>query len=1012
MKILRSLALVSFVIVLCVLALASCGGKDDHVHAFSDATCTAPKTCSCGATEGEALGHTAVTDAAVAPTCTATGLTEGSHCSVCDTVLVAQTEVAATGHTFADATCTAPKTCSTCGATEGEANGHTAVTDAAVAPTCTETGLTEGSHCSVCDEVLVAQTVVEATGHSYEAVVTDPTCTAAGYTTYTCVCGDTYTEAGDPAINHTYNNEGVCSGCNGVATTVNPVVGKGYIFGMYQGKVGKVYYLKGGMSGYYMATTTNPAEALFVYLEETEGGYYAYCFVDGTKTYINMVVSGTHVNGAYEATASTVYTLDTEHHTLIANVSGADYWFATRNDNTYTTMGPCKVSYNGFYGEFYDAHIHSFEAGETTAPTCTEAGYTTYNCACGATEKRDLVDALGHTHVKGDTVAPTCTEAGYTAYVCACGDVEKRDLVDALGHNHVKGDTTAPTCTEAGYTAYVCACGDVEKRDLVDALGHSFQNGTCGVCGEKDPNFNAPAGSADFNTIVTTNASGDSGYTKTYTTVGGWITANCAIQTGGATVLNPTYPVIGPDNTHKAACLNGKTSAPGKLTSPTLEGGVSKIVINFTKIFTDTELSVTVTVTDLATGTAYTHVIAKTLPKDEKYVVYTDEWTLDVAIKGQFTIEVVNNCPTAQDKNKDRFTILSLEWYAPAHEHEYELTATTATCTTAGTATYTCSCGDTYTEDVTSVPHVDKNLDITCDYPGCTTRILPPADSLVSLFTARHMIIVSQSNKYYFEGVVTEITDAKNGIFIITDAAGDTILVRLPKDANGTAYAKFTEGRVVVGDTIRLYGNATTNTGSDKATYPAKIEGAVLTVLEHEHVFGDPTCTVAATCACGGTTGDPLGHIDEGADNSCDRCGWRMDAHLDVISTAFEQIKETDKYDATAGTATFAGAEFTAVFSKGTATLNTNGSDHMRLQKGNILSITSNNGKKIISVIFTVTSSSYVDELQYILDGLGITYTLDDLTFTVELDSVTEFTLNNTVGKIARIKNIQVVYID
>lgn len=41
-----------------------------------------------------------------------------------------------------------------------------AETDAAVPPTCTETGLTEGSHCSVCNTVLVAQEVVAALGHS------------------------------------------------------------------------------------------------------------------------------------------------------------------------------------------------------------------------------------------------------------------------------------------------------------------------------------------------------------------------------------------------------------------------------------------------------------------------------------------------------------------------------------------------------------------------------------------------------------------------------------------------------------------------------------------------------------------------------------------------------------------------------------------------------------------------------------------------------------------------------
>ena len=70
------------------------------------------------------IEHTEVVDPAVAATCTTTGKTEGSHCSVCGTVLVAQEEVPALGHDWADATCEAPKTCKVCGATEGEALGH------------------------------------------------------------------------------------------------------------------------------------------------------------------------------------------------------------------------------------------------------------------------------------------------------------------------------------------------------------------------------------------------------------------------------------------------------------------------------------------------------------------------------------------------------------------------------------------------------------------------------------------------------------------------------------------------------------------------------------------------------------------------------------------------------------------------------------------------------------------------------------------------------------------------
>ena len=135
----------------------------------------------------------------------------------------------------------------------------------------------------------------------------------------------------------------------------NPKAGVAYKFGMVQENVDKkaVYYLKGGMSSYYMASSSSSSAAIDVYLEETTGGFYLYAMVNGSKLYINMVVNGTHVNGAYEATASTVYTYDAEAQTVIAEVDGASYWFGTRNDKNYTTVGPCKTEYEGFYCKFY-----------------------------------------------------------------------------------------------------------------------------------------------------------------------------------------------------------------------------------------------------------------------------------------------------------------------------------------------------------------------------------------------------------------------------------------------------------------------------------------------------------------------------------------------------------------------------------------------------------------------------------------------------------------------------------
>ena len=69
-------------------------------------TCTSEgtkiKTCTkCNVTVTEKLpakGHTAVTDKGYPATCTTAGKTDGSHCSVCNTVIKVQTVINATGH--------------------------------------------------------------------------------------------------------------------------------------------------------------------------------------------------------------------------------------------------------------------------------------------------------------------------------------------------------------------------------------------------------------------------------------------------------------------------------------------------------------------------------------------------------------------------------------------------------------------------------------------------------------------------------------------------------------------------------------------------------------------------------------------------------------------------------------------------------------------------------------------------------------------------------------------------
>lgn len=77
-------------------------------------------------------------------------------------------------------------TCQNCNEVKTEtipAKGHTIVTDKGVTPTCTQSGLTEGKHCSVCKEVITEQKVIPAKGHT---IVTDKavkaTCEQSGLT--------------------------------------------------------------------------------------------------------------------------------------------------------------------------------------------------------------------------------------------------------------------------------------------------------------------------------------------------------------------------------------------------------------------------------------------------------------------------------------------------------------------------------------------------------------------------------------------------------------------------------------------------------------------------------------------------------------------------------------------------------------------------------------------------------------------------------------------------------------
>ena len=378
-----------------------------------------------------ATGHKEVTDAAVAPTCTKNGLTEGSHCSKCGWVKQAQKPISAIGHAVekeaetvwewnipADGSFASVKVsaqCKNCNDTisttannatywhsinatctesgknvysvtvslggqdfygekevdnpDDPARGHTEVTDAAVAPTCTETGKTEGSHCSVCNTVLKAQEVIPALGHTE---VTDaavaPTCTKTGLT----------------AGKH-------CSVCNTVlkAQEVIPATG-------------------------HTVVTDAAVAPTCTETGKTEGKHCSVC---------NTVL--------------------VEQETIPA-------------------LGHTEVT---------DAAV---------APTCTQTGLTEgKHCSvCNTVLKaQEVIPALGHTEVTDAAVAPTCTESGKTEgkHCSVCNKIlVMQEEIPADGHEWGEWFVTeAAKESESGKEMRVCRRdGSHTQTREIPALGN------------------------------------------------------------------------------------------------------------------------------------------------------------------------------------------------------------------------------------------------------------------------------------------------------------------------------------------------------------------------------------------------------------------------------------------------------------------------------------------------------------------------------------------------------------
>lgn len=195
----------------------------------------------------------------IEPTCT----TNGSKTYICELCNHSYTETLnALGHSWSNATCTAPKKCTKCGVTEGSALGHTWKSATCITPkTCSVCGVTEGTttqhsdngsgNCSVCGAYMY---------------------TSLEYVLAACAYRDMYNNAKFPMTIEVYKVVYYANGTGGnstepcaaiIATAENSLGGKGYLYSLaYKSNSAKEYFNNTYMdNSYYVnmrTTSSNP----------------------------------------------------------------------------------------------------------------------------------------------------------------------------------------------------------------------------------------------------------------------------------------------------------------------------------------------------------------------------------------------------------------------------------------------------------------------------------------------------------------------------------------------------------------------------------------------------------------------------------------------------------------------------------------------------------------------------------------------------------------------------------
>ncbi len=428
------LLIVAMVVVLTAVMFVACDEKTGcgSKHAWDDGTAIGePADCNhggkmlftctvCGKQKEvttQRLQHVVVIDEAKEPTCKETGLTEGSHCELCGTVLTPQQEL--------------------------DMVAHKVVSDEAVAPACTTTGLTEGQHCLWCDEMTVEQKEIPALGHQHTKWVVDeePTCDK-------------------PGAQHQ-----ICTDCNETLVTYQEISAKGHVEGEWIEDIKPTCTVEGARHQVCAVCGTT------IKSEKVERTPHVY-----SKEVITKEPSCKETGLRHRECVCGACTEDE----IINKLNHTPSEWITTQGATCTAQGSrhqvCTVCGDELFVEAIEKEAHKWSDWKVTNADCTHDGEKTRTCSVCNTTETQTIDALGHTPSDWSIdKQPTCTEEGKRHQVCdVCGVDLKTESIPVIGHKMGESETVvSPTCTTTGTASTTCSeCGE-HFYTIIDKLPHT-----------------------------------------------------------------------------------------------------------------------------------------------------------------------------------------------------------------------------------------------------------------------------------------------------------------------------------------------------------------------------------------------------------------------------------------------------------------------------------------------------------------------------------------------------------